>query len=133
MRLELWNRTHSSTRARLLLLAICALVAVSAPASHATRVLVEAESYTDSYDLEYEPIRQAVATTCSGQFMLVGLDYPGEWTEYDITIGDFGTWSVGLRCRGDAGVSYTFRFTFTGTTSGTSTSYDVYYTGAGYG
>ncbi len=99
----------------------------------ATRHLIEAESFIASNDLQPDSIRAAIGDGCSGQMMLLGLDYAGEWVEYALTIGEFGTWSVGLRARGDDGRAYTFRFTFTGTQSGTSTSYDVYYAGRGYG
>jgi hypothetical protein len=109
------------------------ILAVLAAPADAIRHLIEAETFTASNDIEYEIIRAALGDGCSGQMMLMGLDFPGEWVEYDVTFSAFGTWSVGVRARGDLGVAYTLRFTFTGTQSGTSTSYDVYYTGRGYG
>jgi hypothetical protein len=122
-------KAYSSTLFYLCLL----LTVVSALPVRATRHLIEAETYIASNDLQPDSIRAALGDGCSGQMMLLGLDFPGEWVEYALTIGEFGTWSVGLRARGDESRAYTFRFTFTGAQSGTSTVYDVYYVGQGYG
>ena len=99
----------------------------------AERVLVDNEDFTDSHDLAFDSIHTLVSSSCHGGFMLVGLDYAGEWVEYDLTISSFGSWATGLVCRGDSSVHYTLQLKVTGTVSGASQTIDIVYNGLGYG
>ncbi len=119
---------------RKIILAISALlVLLSNPLSSET-IKIEAESFTSSYDVEYDVIRSAINTTCSGGYMLVGLDYPGEWVKYDLGVSAFGVYSANIRCQGDLGQSYSLRMIITSNDINDSPqSVDFNFTGKGYG
>jgi len=113
---------------------ILAIVAVATTATaNAERVQIEAEDFTASHDILFEPIRKLDAPDCSGGYMLVGLDCADEWTEYDLTISSLGTWVATMKCRGDYLLTYTFRLTFTANRSGDNFSIDMTYVGQAYG
>lgn len=60
---------------------------------------VQAEAYAFANDIALDPIQ-------SIQSLLYGLDYAGEWTQYEMPATSFGTYSVTMRCWGNAGVPY---------------------------
>jgi hypothetical protein len=117
--------------------AICILVTVLccagiSPAQSATAE-IEAEDYTDCLDIAFELIRADDAPSCTGGKMLVGLDFPDEWTEYTLNVSTFGDFKVSMKSRGDIAVDYTLCLTLTGNASGQSQTIDLTYNGNGYG
>ena len=67
-------------------LALGLLILVTAPAAGALSVLVEAESYTESYDMGGASIMSIACTSASGGLAVDGLDISGEWIEVKATI-----------------------------------------------
>lgn len=91
------------------------------------------ENFSTSHDLGGEPIRAVQGASCTEGAMLDGLDTAGEWTEYALSVGPFGSWSVAMRVRGDEGVAYAFDVSFTGSQSGATQSVRVDFSGQAYG
>ncbi len=69
-------------------LAIGLLALATVPAAGALSVLVEAESYTDGYDMGGASIKSIACTSASGGLAVDGLDISGEWIEVKATIPD---------------------------------------------
>ncbi len=105
-----------------------AVLLIAVPAS-AARVLVEAENYTKSNDIGYEPIRKIGVDGCSGGAAMIGLDCEGEWTRYSLTVAAFGTYAAYLRCQGDLGVQFGFRMVLTGSVSGSTQTMEFSFNG----
>jgi hypothetical protein len=112
---------------------IVTLAFIAPQAAFATQFEIQTEDFSTCHDVALVPIHKEPSPSCSGGYMLLGLDCPGEWAEYPLSVTDFGDWSVTLKCRGDAGVSHTFRLTCTGTQSGSSESIEITFVGVGYG
>jgi hypothetical protein len=103
------------------------------PASvYGEAIQIEAEDTTATYDMMFAPIQVIDSPGCSGT-ILQGLDYVGEWAEYDLSVSEFGRSTYWIRCRGDLGTPYTFHVTFTGNQSGESQTIDVNFVGQGMG
>lgn len=118
---------------RNILLALIALMLSSSPLSSAT-IKVEAETFTSYYDLEYELIRSAAGPSCSGGYMLVGLDYPNEWVKYEISVSSFGVYNANLMVRGDLNQPYSLRMEVTSNNiNDNPQSVDFNFRGNGYG
>jgi hypothetical protein len=100
---------------------------------HSAKVTIVAENYQHCQDIALELIRGVGAPGCTGGRMLVGLDFPDEWTQYTLYPGDYGDFNVTMKSRGDAGVTYTLRLKVTGNYSGESQTIDLMYGGVGYG
>ncbi len=108
------------------LLVVC-LFCLVAPLSAAAQVLtVQAENYAASHDIDYEVIRPL------GSY-LYGLDYVDEWTEYPLTVSNFGYYSIAMLVRGDFAVQYNLSVIFTAAGSGDVQTCNVSFTGTGYG
>lgn len=88
--------------------------------------LIEAENYTDSYNLGGFSIQPV-------SFFLVGLDRAGEWTEYSYSASSFGTRSAVMLCRGYDALNYQLRLTLTPSGGGDAVTVDFEFTGAGCG
>lgn len=117
---------------RIMLVGLTAAVMAPSPVWSKT-VLIEAEDYTTSHNITGEAIEVFPGSGCSGGYFLVGLDYAGEWTEYDVAVTDFGYYALAIKCRGDLNHYYAFRLTFTSAEAGTEESVDFNFTGNGYG
>jgi hypothetical protein len=110
--------------------AACAM-AMALPAPAVSQIIkIEAENYADSYDIAFELIR---LVPFDGGAFLFGLDYPGEWTEYPLTVETFGEYGIRMMCRGEMGETCQFRLFITEAVSGHTQTCDVYFTGAGFG
>jgi hypothetical protein len=84
------------------LIAIVACIIVVSPSiARAIDVRVEAEDFTSSYNIQPENIRADGGA-------LKGLDWEGEWAEFQVAAAAFGTYTVTLRCWGNANVPYHF-------------------------
>jgi hypothetical protein len=118
-------------RIKSLLLALILCGAMITPV-YATHLEIEAEDFTLSHDIAFVLIASVAAPSCTGGYLLEGLDATDEWVEYGLTISAFGTWTVAMKGRGDLGV-HSFRMTFTGVQSGESQSVTLTFQGTGYG
>jgi len=75
-------------------------------------ILVYAAEYSDSLDIAADPI----GTNLVG--WMTGLDYPGEWVEYDIEPQSYGTYEIRMAVRGAENVQYHLELTVTDGASG---------------
>jgi hypothetical protein len=112
---------------------VFALTMSQTAAANAETIRLEAEAFTAYRDVFYGLIRGMEDPNCTGGFKLVGLDWVNEWTEYDLTVHEFGNWTVEMRCRGELGVHFTILLTLTGVQSGNSQSIDFEFVGDGAG
>jgi hypothetical protein len=96
---------------------------------------IETEDFTAFNDVGGLLIQKVGLSGCSGGFILIGLDSPGEWAQYSVTPPGFGYFSFMLTGRGDYGVEYGFRLIFTPTDPGGGTAQTVEFSfmGQGYG
>jgi hypothetical protein len=84
-------------------IALIAAAIVALPcAARAADVFVQAESFVNSHNVEPEEIRGEGG-------VLLGLDSPGEWAEFQVVVPTFGTYAVTMRCWGAVNVPYHFR------------------------
>lgn len=94
-------------------------------AAGAEDVVIFAKDYIDSHDIGLEPIGVR-----SG--WLVGLDYPGEWTEYQFSLSGFGTNRAELHAMGQLGIQFHIRIILTGAQSGNEQRVDFIFYGRGF-
>ena len=66
--------------------AVGLLAMATVPAAGALSVLVEAESYTDGYNIDGASIMSIVCTSASNGYAVDGLDIAGEWIEVKATV-----------------------------------------------
>lgn len=92
---------RGNPRKTALLLATFLVLALPS-ASFAGPIRIEAEQYTDSLNVGGAPIQ-------AYNGVLYGLDFPGDWTQYDLATNDFGVYTVTLHVWGATGVSYQIR------------------------
>lgn len=112
---------------------VAVLFAVVPVAVFAQALAIEAESYTAFNDAGGTSIQKVILSGCSGGYIIIGLDSPGEWTQYDVSPGGFGYYSLVLTGRGDFGREYRLRLVFTPTGSGSVQTVEFSFTGQGYG
>lgn len=98
----------------------------------AQTITVEAENFTVSHDIAYEVIRSASSSSCSGGYWLIGLDYNGEWVQYNLPVGSFGYYQPRLRCMGDIGSPFTLILTVYPPKLGDPQTSTFNFTGTGY-
>ena len=115
-------------RAAILLAIVPVFAAAQTPS-----IEIEAEDYTAFYETGGTAMRKVILSGCSGGYILIGIDSPGEWTQYNVSPLAFGYYSFILTARGDYGVEYGFKLTFTPTESGTAQTVEFSFTGQGYG
>ncbi|UCG52139.1 MAG: hypothetical protein JSW58_00875 [Candidatus Latescibacterota bacterium] len=109
-------------------------VALLIPAAVLAQVLeIEAEEFTAHNDLAGMAIQSWPGSGCSGGFILIGLDFTGEWTEYDVSVSAFGYYSLSLKCIGELNQPYSLRMVFTPVGEGTEQVVDFSFIGKGYG
>jgi hypothetical protein len=108
----------------MLCMVAASLVPVQGPVWAAT-IMVEAEDFVDFYESgQYDLIHEYLNR-------LEGLDYPGEWTEYDMHVPAFGTYSIVLLCWGDYNVPYHLRLHVTPALGGDAQTIDIEFLGKG--
>ena len=94
-------------------------------AARAQRIQVEAENFINFHDLGGTPILADGA-------LLRGLDFEGEWTEYQVSdIYDLGTRSILIIVWGTQYVQYHLQVTVTPENMATSETVDVIFVGKG--
>jgi hypothetical protein len=96
-------------------------------------ILVEGESFTDYQNYSNVPIQAVAGPACSGGLMLIGLDYPGEWTKYNVPVEDYGYYAARMLCRGDLNINYIIRLEVYPPAIGMPQTIEFSYTGRGYG
>jgi hypothetical protein len=79
-----------------------ALLALAPCPVRGADVIVQAESYTGSYNVMPENIR------VYNSIVLVGIDYADEWAEFQVVPPAFGTYNLWMRCWGTQNVPYLF-------------------------
>ena len=80
------------------------LVAYSPEAAQAVKITVQTETYSSSYNVDWDNIRSIGG-------ILYGLGAAGEWTQYTFTTGDFGVYEVLMLCWGELNMPYSLRLT----------------------
>jgi hypothetical protein len=108
------------------------LITLTPVALFAQPLTIEAEDYTRFSDVGGTPITTVPLSGCSGGYILIGLDSAGEWTQYDVSIGSFGYYSLGFTCRGDF-AEYSFRLVLTPIGPGSVQTVEFTFMGQGYG
>jgi hypothetical protein len=107
-------------------IALVAAIVVLAPCfAGATDVYVQAESFTSSYNIMPENIR-------ASSTVLVGLDYPGEWAEFQVSVSEFGTYLFTMRCWGNENAPYLFHLATRPVHGEDPQVINVSFTGRGY-
>jgi hypothetical protein len=94
---------------------------------------IEAEDFTECYDVAGALIKVVPEGSCSGGYMVVGLDSPGEWTRYEFQVGASETCEVSLLCQGDQGVNYLLQLVVGTEIPGDEKTLDFSFRGHGYG
>jgi hypothetical protein len=107
------------------LIALAAVIIVMSPClAWASEVYVQAEDFTSSYNVMPENIR-------ADGGVLLGLDYAGEWAEFQVAAAPFGTYSVTLRCWGNLNVPYHFHLVTLPVQGEEPQTIEISYTGKG--
>jgi hypothetical protein len=109
---------------RKLVLFAAAAVLLCPRVAGAVSVYVEAESFVQSYNIEPENVR-------ADGTVLRGLDYPGEWAEYQAAFTAFGTYAFTMRCWGNLNALYSFRLTTMPTQGEEPQTFNLNYIGRG--
>ncbi len=90
-------------------------------------ILLYASEYTDSLDIAGDP----VGSNLIG--WMTGLDFPGEWVEYDISPQSYGTYEIRMATRGEDSVQYHLELTVTNILTSEQQVIPFDFTGAGFG
>lgn len=123
-----------TNRTAVVILAAALLATIAPPErSAAYTITVEAEGYHSSQNIAMTPIQQYMLTGCSSGFVLYGLDYPGEWTGYSMSVSQHGTFSARLVAKGYAGFENHVRLEVTPAGGGTTQTGTFVLTGDGLG
>ncbi len=115
-----------SRTARLIIISLFIASLATAPVSvRSETIKVEAEAYVDYYESGlYKLISKYL-------LRLEGLDYPGEWTEYNINVSAYGTYSFLMLCWGDFNVPYHLKLHVTPALVGVTQTIDINFLGKG--
>lgn len=109
-----------------MLIAIVAAAIILCPCfARAIDVFVQAEDFTDSYNIMPESIHADGGA-------LIGIDYPGEWAKFQVTAAAFGTYTVTMRCWGNLNVPYHFHLDTMPIRGEDPQRIEITYTGKGY-
>lgn len=133
--MKLWSAMISTSRLWVFRVAVVVTVLPVAAFAQMQSIEIETEDFTAFNDTGGTLAQKVVLSGCSGGYILIGLDAPGEWVEYSVTPPGFGYFSFTLTGRGDYGVEYGFRLIFTPTESGGGSVQTVEFSfmGQGYG
>ena len=100
------------------------LIATLPVASSAQVIELQAEAYTAAHNIANYPISPAGSS-------LFGLDYPEEWTEYELEVDTLGTFSIQMVAKGEDGLTYALQLVFTAAVSGDQQVNDISFVGLG--
>jgi hypothetical protein len=93
-----YSRKEVNLLARLLLALI--FIALLSSSAGAESIWVEAEAYTASFDAGGLAIYITGCSGASGGMAVEGFDYPGDWIELKLTVGESGAFVDSLRSGG---------------------------------
>ena len=98
-----------------------------------TKIPIEAEAYARSY-VHYGGSLDFVHTLyASGGYAVIGLDYPGDWMEWDVTVPAPMVFRDSIRSAGESGIRRGYMVTFTPRDAGPSPVSDTLITQIGRG
>lgn len=118
---------------KIAILCVIAVTVLGSAQPGAQTIVIEAENFTNSNDIAYEIIRSTAYSGCSGGYWLIGLDYIGEWVQYNLPVGSFGYYQPRLRCMADLGSGFTLILTVYPSMIGTPQTVTFNFTGKGFG
>ncbi len=95
--------------------------------------VIEAENFTAFADIAQKTIQSLRAPSCQGGKMLIGLDYPNEWTTYEFTLDRAGDYAIEMLCRGDKDKLFRLRLTLSPAVGDASRETGFAFSGRGYG
>jgi len=113
-------------RTGILLAGIAIIVLAASPPSSAEDVYIPAQDYSAANDIADRPI------TVDSYGWLHGLDYTGEWLEYDFSLLSFGVHSSTLQIKGTMDVEFHLQLEITGNTTHSFQVIDFNFTGSGF-
>jgi hypothetical protein len=102
-----------------------AILFLSPGFARAIDVYVQAEDFTSSNNIMPENIRADGGS-------LLGLDYAGEWAEFQVAAATFGTYAVTMRCWGNLNVPYHFHLAILPVQGGEPQQIEISYIGKGF-
>lgn len=104
---------------------VSALIVLSPFPARAIDVFVQAEDFTTSNNIMPDNIHADGGA-------LMGLDYAGEWAQFQVAAATFGTYTVTMRCWGNLNVPYHFHLHIMPVFGEEPQSIEISYTGKGY-
>jgi hypothetical protein len=87
------------------MLLVFLLMLVVCMSANAQPIIVEAESYVASHDEGGAAIHVTACGAASGGFAIEGFDFPGDWIEVALVLGDNKSMACRIRSGGDVGVA----------------------------
>ena len=101
------------------------IVSTAGGTAPAEQIVVQGESYTDSYDFMGNPI------TLYSPTILQGPDFMEEWVEFAMSVSIYGTYDFSMLCWGLNGISYSMIVYFIPDSGGDIQSTTTTFVGAG--
>jgi hypothetical protein len=117
-----------------LIITTAILIATMTAAVADELVRFEGEHFGLTHNIGLENIQILTGSSCSGGYMLYGLDYPGEWVEYNqVHIDTLGYYVPRARIMGEYQARYEIQLTFTPCLGGDSETSVITVFGSGFG
>lgn len=110
----------------LIIIAVVAAV-LAAGELHSKDIIIHGNEFTDSYNIALNPITASIGG------YVYGLDYPGEWVEYQFSTNEFGTSSTYLTVQGQDGVSFHLQLSLRPFGVVDEQLFEFVFTGVGFG
>jgi hypothetical protein len=104
---------------------VAAVIALAPCSARAIDVYVQAEDFTSSFNVMPENIRADGGA-------LLGLDFPGEWAEFQVPVSAFGTYLLSMRCWGNENAPYLFHLVTTPVAGEEPQTITLSFAGRGY-
>ena len=104
-----------------------------APQIFCDPTVIDAENFTAFADIAHKPIQSLRAPDCQGGKMLIGLDYPNEWTTYEFTLDRAGDYAIEMLCRGTKDKLFRLRLALSPADGSASREIGFTFFGRGYG
>lgn len=87
------------------MLMMCTLMVVLCASANAQPIILEAESYIASHDEGGAAIYMTACSAASGGLAIEGFDFPGDWIEVELPLGENKSMACRIRSGGDVGVA----------------------------
>lgn len=114
-------------RGRFFYTILLALSLAATGAASAQDILIYAQDYSDSLNISLSPIGRNLTG------WMTGLDFPGEWVEYDIRPQSYGTFEIRMAVRGQENIPFHLELTLTDVISGAEQTVPFDFIGLGFG